>query len=300
MATKENMLKLLRKIMAANGLTEVAILEDMQRCVLWYDNAGFPNEDFIVKLTWDGSELGYVLSTPDHVTVYEDDTAFDDEEAIHDVLGSVLITVGGIPEDTYNNSCGMIEELFVGILENTISQSSAHQIVMELSSDIAAKKLTLRHNQPFEYFVVTDADNPDCTHYKEEFQKEVNKIYDEEFDRLCNLFGNGIGGDGMIVWESMKEENTQVDGTPISMKKLTEAIHQLGIDGGGSMEVTGTWRGKPRSIWVEQTEWHGTPVCLIGGNGNEVSSLHPRDVPFVVDCVIGNYLDCETFSITES
>lgn len=297
MTTKENMLKLLRKIMAANGLTEVAILEDMQRCVLWYDNAGFPNEDFIVKLTWDGSELGYVLSTPDHVTVYEDDTAFDDEEAIHDVLGSVLITVGGIPEDTYNNSCGMIEELFVGILENTISQSSAHRLVMELSSDIAAKKLTLRHNQPFEYFVVTDADNPDCTHYKEEFQKEVNKIYDEEFDRLCNLFGNGIGGDSMIVWESMKEENTQVDETPISMKELTEAIHQLGIDGGGSMEVTGTWRGKPRSIWVEQTEWHGTPVCLIGGNGNEVSSLHPRDVPFVVDCVFGNYLDGESFII---
>lgn len=297
MTTKEKMIKLLRKIMAANRLTEVAILEDMQRSVLWYDNAGFPNEDFIVKLTWDGEELGYILSTPDHVTVYEDDTAFDDEEAMHDVLGSVLMTVGGIPKDTYSISCGMIEELFVGILENTISQSSAHRLVMELSSDIAAKKLTLRHNQPFEYFVEADADDPVCTHYKKEFQVEANKLYGQAFERLCNLFGTGVGAAGMIVWESMTDENAHSDGTPISMKELTEAVHQLGINGGGSMEVTGTWRGKPRSIWVEQTEWHETPVCLIGGNGNEVSSLHPRDVPFVVDCVFGNYLDGESFII---
>lgn len=297
MTLKENMIKLLRKIMAANSLTEVAILEDMQRSVLWYDNAGFPNEDFIVKLTWDGEELGYVLSTPDHITVCEDDTAFEDEEAMHDVLGSVLMTIGGIPKDTYSNSCGMIEELFVGILENTISQSSAHRLVMELSSDIAAKKLTLRHNQPFGYFVEAGTDDPVCTHYKEEFQVEVNKLYGQAFERLCNLFGTGVGAAGMIVWESMTDENAHSDGTPISMKELTEAVHQLGINGGGSMEITGTWRGKPRSIWVEQTEWHGTPVCLVGGNGNEVSSLHPRDVPFVVDCVFGNYLDGELFII---
>lgn len=300
MTTKENMIKLLRKIMAANGLTEVAILEDMQRCVLWYDNAGFPNEDFIVKLTWDGEELGYVLSTPDHVTVYEDDTAFDDEEAMHDVLGSVLITVGGIPENTYSNSCGMIEELFVGILENSIGQSSAHQIVMELSSDIAAEKLTMRHNQPFEYFVEADADDPDCTHYKEEFQDEFNKIYDEVFVRLCNLFGTGVGDAGMIAWESMTDENAHSDGTPISMKELTEAVDKLGTDGGGSIEITGTWRGKPRSIWVEQIEWHETPVCLVGGNGHEVSTIRPQDVPGLLYCVLGNYFDCETFSITES
>lgn len=297
MTTKENMVKLLRKIMAANSLTEVAILEDMQRSVLWYDNAGFPNEDFIVKLTWDGKELGYVLSTPDNVTVYEDDTAFDDEEAMHDVLGSVLKTIGGIPEITYSDSYDMIEELFVGILENTIDQSSAHQSVMDLSSNIAAEKLTMRHNQPFEYFVEANADDPDCTHYKEEFQDEFNKIYDEVFVRLCNLFGTGVGDAGMIVWESMKDENAQSDGTPISMKELTEVVDKLGTDGGGAIEITGTWRGKPRSIWVEQIEWHETPVCLIGGNGNEVSSLHPRDVPFAVDCVIGNYLDGESFII---
>ncbi len=300
MTTKENMVKLLRKIMTANSLTEVAILEDMQRLVLWYDNTGFPNEDFIVKLTWDGTELGYVLSTPDYVTVYEDDTAFNDEEAMHDVLGSVLKTVGGISEIAYSDSYDMIEELFVGILENSIDQSSAHQIVMELSSDIAAEKLTIRHNQPFEYFVEADADDPDCTHYKEEFQDEVNKLYDEVFERLCNLFGCGVGDAGMIVWESMKDENAQSEGTPISLKELTEAVEQLGADGGGSMEITGTWRGKPRSIWVEQTEWHDTPVCLVGGNGHEVSTIRPQDVPGLLHCVLGNYFDCETFLITES
>lgn len=300
MTTKENMVKLLRKIMAANSLTEVAILEDMQHRVLWYDNAGFPNEDFIVKLTWDGNELGYVLSTPDLVTVYEDDTAFNDEEAMHDVLGSVLKTVGGIPDIAYSDSYSMIEELFEGILENTIDQSSAHQIVMGLSSDIAAEKLTIRHNQPFEYFVEADADDPDCTHYKEEFQDEVNKLYDEVFKGLCNLFGCGIGEAGMIVWESMKEENDRSGKRDISMKELTKAVEQLGADGGGSMEITGTWRGKPRSIWVEQTEWHETPVCLIGGNGHEVSTLEPREVHGLLYCVIGNYLDGETFSYEKS
>lgn len=86
----------------------------------------------------------------------------------------------------------------------------------------------------------------------------------------------------------------------ITMKELIKAVDDLGREGGGSITVTGTWRGQPRIICIEQTEWHETPVCLIGGYGNEVSSLHPRDVPFVLDCVLGNYFDCETFSIIES
>lgn len=82
----------------------------------------------------------------------------------------------------------------------------------------------------------------------------------------------------------------------LSMKELVEMVSQLEI-GGGAIEVTSTWRNGPRTICIEQTQWHGTPVCLVGGNGNEVSSLHPRDVPFVLSCVLGNYLDGETFAI---
>lgn len=82
----------------------------------------------------------------------------------------------------------------------------------------------------------------------------------------------------------------------ISMKELTEVVDQLGTDGGGSIEITGTWRGKPRSIWVEQTKWHDTPVCLVGGNGHEVSTLCPEDVPGFLYCVIGNYLDGDKYS----
>lgn len=85
----------------------------------------------------------------------------------------------------------------------------------------------------------------------------------------------------------------------LTIKEIVAIVDQLGTDGGGSIEVTGTWKGQPNSIWIEQTEWHDSPVCLVGGNGNDVSSLNPNDVSSVLDCVIGNYLDGDTFSIEE-
>lgn len=81
----------------------------------------------------------------------------------------------------------------------------------------------------------------------------------------------------------------------LSEKELIQVVCQL--NSGGVIEVSGTWRSRPRSIFIEQTQWHDTPVCLIGGNGHEVSALHPRDVPFFLDCVLGNYLDSDTFTI---
>lgn len=88
-----------------------------------------------------------------------------------------------------------------------------------------------------------------------------------------------------------------MDTTQISVKELVVAVCRLGENGGGVVEITGTWKGKPRTIWIEQIEWHETPVCLIGGNGQEVSAAHPRDVAFALDCILGNYLDGETVSM---
>jgi hypothetical protein len=88
----------------------------------------------------------------------------------------------------------------------------------------------------------------------------------------------------------MKKEN-------INITELVSIIDRLGAEGGGSVEVTGTRRGKPCSVMVQQTEWHDTPVCLVGGYGHEVTSIQPAEVTNVLHCVIGNYLDGETFSV---
>lgn len=286
MTTKNNMLLLLRKIMKDNNLTEVEILEDMQRNVLWYDNGGHPSEDAITKLLWDGTELGFELSTfAGAITVYENDAAFNDIGALHEVLGSVFITVCKMPENIHSDSYDMVEELFVDILERRIAQSNAHSKLMELASDIAAQRLMAKYNLPFEHFVVETEDDPDTTEYLVEYHDEVDEFYQDEYERYAAIFGEGIDKDtGMII-------------VPITMKELVGRVVSLGERGGGVIEIRGTWRHKPRSIRIEQTEWCETPVCLIGGYGNEVSTLHPRDVPRVLDCILGNYLDGESISI---
>lgn len=80
----------------------------------------------------------------------------------------------------------------------------------------------------------------------------------------------------------------------VSMKEIVEIVTRLGAEGGGAINVTGKWKGKPRTVCIEQLVWCKTSVCLVGGYGNEVSSLSPRDVPFVLNCVLGNYLDDDT------
>lgn len=83
----------------------------------------------------------------------------------------------------------------------------------------------------------------------------------------------------------------------IDIRELTAIIDRLGAEGGGTVEITGTRRGVPRTIVAQQTEWHDSPVCLVGGYGHEVSSIRPSDVSGVLHCVIGNYLDVESFSV---
>lgn len=83
------------------------------------------------------------------------------------------------------------------------------------------------------------------------------------------------------------------------MKELVAIVTRFRGQGGGAVDVLGQWRGKDRIIRIEQTVWCQTPVCLIGGFGHEVSSLHPRDVPFVLYCVLGNYVEPPLYIIKE-
>lgn len=60
----------------------------------------------------------------------------------------------------------------------------------EFASEYAEMKLSAVHLLPFEAFVEPeDSDDPDgMTRYKEEFQDEFNKYYDEVYGNIADLF----------------------------------------------------------------------------------------------------------------
>ena len=61
--------------------------------------------------------------------------------------------------------------------------------IMEIAADLATARLKDTHNLPFEALVEPeDPDDSDCcTQFKEEYQDEFNRYYDEEYNRLANL-----------------------------------------------------------------------------------------------------------------
>lgn len=72
--------------------------------------------------------------------------------------------------------------------------------VMEIASDLAVGRMVDKYKQPFEVFVEPDdPDDPDGgTHYKEEFQDEYNRFYDEEYERVASLMRFDIGAEDGI------------------------------------------------------------------------------------------------------
>lgn len=60
---------------------------------------------------------------------------------------------------------------------------------VEIAANLAEARLKDIHGLPFEALVEPDnpADPDGCTHYKEEYQDEFNRYYDEEYNRLASL-----------------------------------------------------------------------------------------------------------------
>lgn len=81
--------------------------------------------------------------------------------------------------------------------------------IMEIASDLAVGRLVEKHGQPFEAFVEPDdPDDPDSgTHYKEEFQDEFNRFYDEEYERVASLMRFDIGEENGIRKGDTKEDS---------------------------------------------------------------------------------------------
>lgn len=67
--------------------------------------------------------------------------------------------------------------------------------IMEIASDLAVGRMVDKYKQPFEAFVKPDdPDDPNSdTHYKDEFQDEYHKLYDEEYERVASLMRFDIG-----------------------------------------------------------------------------------------------------------
>lgn len=61
--------------------------------------------------------------------------------------------------------------------------------IMEIAVNLATARLKDIHNLSFEALVEPeDPDDSDsCTQFKEEYQDEFNRYYDEEYNRLANL-----------------------------------------------------------------------------------------------------------------
>lgn len=199
MTTKKNLIAILRKIMNDHNLKEFVIDEVFRRDVLWYDNAGYPNEDPIAKLLWDGEELGLELSTfNEDITVYEDDAAFNDFEALLGILENILVCVCGLPTECFYDVRFAIEKL-IEMIDNSSKQDEANSLIMEIACEVGNIRLRHKHNQSPDCFVEESEDDPDTLKYKECFQGEFDELYGEEMNRFAAIFGNGLDEDTGLI-----------------------------------------------------------------------------------------------------
>ena len=78
--------------------------------------------------------------------------------------------------------------------------------IMEIASDLAVARLVDKHQLPFDAFVEPeDPDDPESgTCYKEEYQDEYNRFYDEEYNRLARLMKFDITSPDGIAGERQR------------------------------------------------------------------------------------------------
>lgn len=138
--------------------------------------------------------------------------------------------------------------------------------IMEIASDLAVGRLMNAHGKPFEEFVEADdpKDPQSCTHYKEEFQDEYNRLYDEEYERLAAMMHFDIGSEDGIRREDGPED------FPMQLARLVNGAR--------------SWQRKARSLIAETLREHGGRVTFTPSSEGEdypvTASLYGRyDVP---------------------
>lgn len=118
--------------------------------------------------------------------------------------------------------------------------------IMEIASDLAVARLVDKHQMPFDFFVEPeDPDDPDSgTCYKEEYQDEYNRFYDEEYNRLAQLMKfditspDGIAGnnndsratDVKTVYATVRYDIENRNGNEVSEEDIDDILDQLHRD----------------------------------------------------------------------
>ena len=95
------------------------------------------------------------------------------------------------------------------------NKDDINSYIMEIASDLAVARLVDKYKQPFEAFVEqVDPKDPYCgTCYKEVFQDEYNRFYDEEYDRVARLMKFDITAPDGIATEPVESHATEVKTT---------------------------------------------------------------------------------------
>lgn len=75
--------------------------------------------------------------------------------------------------------------------------------IMEIACDLASARLMNTHDKTFKEFIeADDPDDPDSdTHYKEKYQDEFNRYYNEEYYRMARLMKFDYAEDDGIAKE---------------------------------------------------------------------------------------------------
>lgn len=118
--------------------------------------------------------------------------------------------------------------------------------IMEIASDLAVARLVEKHQMPFDSFVEPeDLDDPDSgTCYKEEYQDEYNRFYDEEYNRLAQLMKfditspDGIAGNGndsratevKTVYATVRYDIENRNGGEVSEEDIDDILDQFHRD----------------------------------------------------------------------
>lgn len=115
--------------------------------------------------------------------------------------------------------------------------------IMEIASDLAIARLVDKHKLPFDAYVEPeDPDDPDSgTCYKEEYQDEYNRFYDEEYNRLAQLMKfditspDGIARNGnesrvtevKTVYATVRYDIENRNGGEVSEEDIDDILDQL-------------------------------------------------------------------------
>ena len=270
---KNNMKDAIASIMAIlrnNNLTELAFgdydeLND-PTYVFWWDNHGTPYEDPVIKIVLEDDDLAIEVEARDFgniVTLSSSDIDREERwQGIRDNVMEVLQRDGRrrcpvcgkvlAGEDEYcSDECRRQEcrsDLNRYYRENKDEINSS---IMELACDLATARLMNEHGQPFETFVEPDdPDDPESgTHYKDEFQDEFDRYYDEEYNRIAGLMKFDIGSDDGIRREDEPED------FPMQLARLVDKAH--------------AWQREARSLIIETLRRNSGRISFLPQNPEE-------------------------------